>query len=122
MLSCAKHLKSRIYISTSLFDITHLMKFQKLICTIGTSTIFRATKHSSCFIEASSGIAAVKHEPAIDPTVLLYLLESFNLKSKFSHCSAINIITKSFLNKHTHTLNERTKFFCLQDRYQNQIN
>jgi hypothetical protein len=31
-------------------------------------------------------------------------LESFNLKSKFSHCSAINIITKSFLNKHTHIL------------------
>lgn len=50
-----------------------------------TSIISKAAKHISCLIDARSGIAAVTHEPAIEPTVRLYLLESFNLNKMSSH-------------------------------------
>jgi hypothetical protein len=69
---------------------THGNKFKQN--KVFTSTISSAIKHAACFIEASRGIAAVIHEPAIDPTVLLYLLESFNLNEMLSHCS---IFTKT---------------------------
>lgn len=41
----------------------------------------------SCFNEARRGVVAVIHEPAIEPTVLLYLLKSFNLNKMASHWS-----------------------------------
>ena len=56
-----------------------------------TSTMSKATKQAACFIEARRGVAVVKQEPAIDPTVLLYLLESFKLNKIASHCSALII-------------------------------
>jgi hypothetical protein len=52
-----------------------------------TSIISREAKHISCLNEARRGIAAVIHEPAIEPTVRLYLLESFNLNEMTSHWS-----------------------------------
>lgn len=57
----------------------------------------RAIKHAAWFSEVSSGVAAIKHEPAIDPTVLLYLLESFKLNKILSHFS-MGVSTSS---KHT---------------------
>lgn len=50
-----------------------------------------ATKEAASFAEPSRGVAAVTHEPAIDPTVRLYLFESFNLNKMFSNCSTSNI-------------------------------
>lgn len=52
-----------------------------------TSIISRATKEASCITETRSGVTASTHEPTIDPTVRLYILESFKLSNVDSNCS-----------------------------------
>lgn len=47
----------------------------------------RATRDAASFTEASSGVAAVKHDPTIDPNVRRYPLDLFNLNSMSSQCS-----------------------------------
>jgi hypothetical protein len=54
-----------------------------------TSTTSRATRQAVSLAEERSGVAADKQEPASDPTILLYLLISFNLQSKSSQYSKL---------------------------------
>lgn len=54
-----------------------------------TSTTSRATRQAVSLVEERSGVAADKQEPASDPTILLYLLISFNLQSKSSQYSKL---------------------------------
>lgn len=52
----------------------------------------RAIKQAACWDEARIGVAAIRQEPTIDPTVLLYLLDSFNFKRTDSHdCISLRV-------------------------------
>lgn len=47
----------------------------------------RANRHSDSVIDPNRGTAAFKHDPTMDPTILLYLFISFNFNSMSSHSS-----------------------------------
>lgn len=53
-----------------------------------TSTISSAVKHAAALAEAIRGVTATRHDPAIDPTIRRYLLESLNLNMTDSNFSS----------------------------------
>lgn len=55
---------------------------------VDTSIIPSAVKHAAASAEAISGVTATRHDPAIDPTIRRYLLESLNLNMRDSNSSS----------------------------------